>query len=237
MKRYVLIGAMNEEIAPFERIYQPQKEEKYTSDVKKIYLNDTCEVLVVKSGIGKVNAARALTEVLCQTAVSGVLNVGSAGSISDDLPPQSYCSIERCYSHDIDVTAFGYQQGQMAGEPLFFETDPALTDCIIEVLKTQGCRVQSGDVATGDAFIASSEKVLEIHSHFQTVQCLEMEAYSYASVAHYFNVPFAVLKCISDDANGSASIDFNMHIQSVGEELASVLPHIFEALTAKGETV
>ena len=130
----------------------------------------------------------------------------------------------------MDVTAFGYEYGQMAQQPLYFESDKQFVKLIQESLSKLNQNWHLGLIATGDSFIAGEGKIAEIKSHFPQVLAVEMEGAAIAQAAHALNLPFLVVRAMSDNANHEASISFDEFIVEAGRRSAKALLTLLESI-------
>ena len=170
-------------------------------------INDK-SVALLQSGIGKVAAAVGTTALLQLTRPDVVINTGSAGGVASGLHVGDIViSTETCY-HDVDVTAFGYAKGQLPACPPAFISDQKLTALAEKIAREQGHNVKRGLICSGDSFIAGGERLAQIKADFPNVTAVEMEAAAIAQVCHSFNIPFVVVRAISDAGDGEASISF-----------------------------
>ena len=125
--------------------------------------------------------------------------------------------------HDVDVTAFGYEYGQMAQQPLYFESDKKFVSMIQESLSKLDQKWHLGLIATGDSFIAGEDKIKAIKEHFPQVLAVEMEGAAIAQAAHAAGRPFMVIRAMSDTADHAANISFDEFIVEAGERSAQTL--------------
>ncbi|TCD46125.1 5'-methylthioadenosine/adenosylhomocysteine nucleosidase [Streptococcus sp. X16XC17] len=181
------------------------------------------EVVLVQSGIGKAMSAMSVA-ILAQTfAVDAIVNTGSAGAVADGLAIGDVVVADKLAYHDVDVTAFGYAYGQMAGQELYFPADQALLEKLETVLAEQEINSHIGLIATGDSFIAGAEKIADIKAHFPEVLAVEMEGAAIAQAAVNAGKPFLVIRTMSDTAQGDAHIIFGEFIIQAGERSAQTL--------------
>lgn len=168
------------------------------------------EVVLVRSGIGKVNAAICV-QVLCDRfGVTKVWNTGIAGSLDNRINIGDIVISKDTLQHDMDAVAFGYPKGvipQMAVST--FEADPELVELAQEVCKAEIPEIATfaGRVVSGDQFIADKAKKEELKSTFDGM-CTEMEGAAIAQAAYLNGIPFLILRAISDKADDSASMDY-----------------------------
>lgn len=209
-----IIGAMDTEVKELiSEMNDAEKISLYGNCFYKGSINGT-EVIVVKCGIGKVNAARCAQIMIDKFDVSAIVNSGIAGGVAPELSVGDICLGASMIQHDYDLTPFGYVKGYistgLAGdEPTAFKADRELLD-IFEKAASEVAgdkHLLKGVVVSGDQFIADLDKKKELHSEFGAIAA-EMEGAAIAQVAAYAEVPFVVLRVISDLANGEGPASF-----------------------------
>ena len=168
-----------------------------------------CDIVLLKSGIGKVAAAAGTTLLLNHFQVEKVINTGSAGGLSSHLNIGDIVISTCATYHDADLTAFGYEYGQMAGCPVDFAADHALQQLAKNCVEKQGLSAISGLIASGDMFINSKEKRQQISKLLPDTIAVEMEAAAIAHVCWMFGVPFVVVRAISDNGDEASAISFD----------------------------
>lgn len=181
------------------------------------------EVVVVNGGIGKVAAALTATLLLSQFKIDRVINSGSAGALGDDLRIGDIVIANELAYFDADAQVFGYEYGQVPQQPARFTADTQLVSGLMASYQDQKAQVKAGLIVSGDTFINSTEQKQMIKAHFPTVQSGEMEGAAIAQVATQFKIPFAVVRAISDNANGEAGMSYDEFVIAAGEQSAKVL--------------
>ncbi len=175
------------------------------------------QVVLAESGVGKVNAA-ALTHELLRQGAERVVFTGVAGGLAPGLGPGDVVVGASAVQHDVDVTSLGYAPGEVPGSGLVFDSDPALVglaeraahDALAAetpVVGERAPRVVTGRIASGDVFVAGSERAAAIRDRFDAA-CAEMEGAACAQVCARWGVPFVIVRSISDSADHSARVDF-----------------------------
>lgn len=168
------------------------------------------KVVVVRCGIGKVNAALCV-QILCDDfGVSHVINTGVAGSLNNDLNIGDILISKDAVHHDVDVTIFSYKIGEVPQLGVReFPADRGLIEAAEKAIKDNqpDLNYRVGRVASGDQFISSSEVKDRIIKNFEA-DCAEMEGASIAHGAYLNGVPFVIIRAISDKADGSAEQDY-----------------------------
>ena len=172
-------------------------------------INDT-EVVLVRSGVGKVNAA-VCTQILCDLyGVDVVLNTGIAGSLCADINIGDIVISTDAVQHDMDARYFGYDPGVIPQQDVsVFIADEALADKAVAACKkvNPDISVFRGRVLSGDQFIADKGKKQWLSDTFGGM-CTEMEGAAIAHAAYRNGVPFLIVRAISDKADDSATEDY-----------------------------
>lgn len=205
-----IIGAMEEEVAALK------EKMELTGVLKKAsmeFYQGTLQgkkVVVVRSGIGKVNAGLC-TQILADVfGVTHVINTGIAGSLDARIDIGDIVISTEALQHDMDATQFGYPLGQIPRmETLAFPADETMGKLAKEACEKVNpeIRVFMGRVVTGDQFIASREVKDRIKEDFDGL-CTEMEGAAIAQAAWLNQIPFVIIRAISDKADDSAEMDY-----------------------------
>lgn len=205
-----IIGAMEQEVSILKNALENcQTVTKAGCNYFSGQINGV-DVVLLQSGIGKVAAAVGTTILLDEHQPDVVINTGSAGGFDSSLNVGDVVISTEVRHHDADVTAFGYEMGQMAQQPAAFIADEKLMDVAEKALQQMDdTHAVRGLICTGDAFIASAERQTFIRQHFPSVVAVEMEAAAIAQTCHQFKVPFVVVRAISDVADKEAGMSFD----------------------------
>ncbi len=163
-------------------------------------------------------------------SVDAIINTGSAGAVATGLKVGDIVVADKLAYHDVDLTAFGYDYGQMSMQPLYFESDTHFVDVFKKVLTNENVSSQIGLIATGDSFIAGQDKIDKIKSHFPEVLAVEMEGAAIAQAAYATGRPFIVVRAMSDTAAHDANITFDEFIIQAGKQSAQMLMSFLEEL-------
>ena len=205
-----IIGAMADEVKQIkERLTDVQVETRAAMDFYKGRLGGK-EVVVVQSGIGKVNAAICAQILADIYKVSAVVNTGIAGSLKAEIDIGDIVISEDALQHDVDAAAFGYEPGQIPQLDTFsFKADKRLIELAEECCSRVNPDIHTflGRVVTGDQFVSQKEKKEWLTKTFGG-SCTEMEGGAIAQACYLNNVPFLILRAISDKADDSASMDY-----------------------------
>lgn len=211
MYRIGIIAAMDEEIDNLKAKMQVEEQVSKAGMDFVIGKLEEIDVVAVRCGIGKVNAA-ACTQLLCDRFnVQKIINTGIAGSLDKNLHIGDVVIAEDLIQYDMDVQAFGYKLGQIPRIDTYaFATDKEL----VEVTK-KACdglnlehKVDVGRIISGDKFVSDSKEVGRLKELF-AAKAVEMESAAIAHVAYINNVPFTIIRSISDNADDSANISYD----------------------------
>lgn len=181
------------------------------------------QVVLVQSGIGKVNATLATTLLIEVFDVEAVINTGSAGGIGKDLAVEDLVISTELSYNDADARAFGYTFGQIPQMPATYLSDPSLVKTFKEAALKKKWSIKEGMIVTGDSFISDKKKVSEIRERFEDVLVTEMEGAAVAQTCYQFNIPFVVVRAVSDVSDEEASDSFDEFIEKVGKKSAETV--------------
>ena len=205
-----IIGAMDEEVAKIkEQLTDVEVETRAAMDFYKGRLGGK-DVVVVRSGIGKVNAAMC-TQILADIyKVEGVVNTGIAGSLKAEIDIGDIVLSSDALQHDMDATGFGYEPGQIPRvETLAFKADEGLIHLAEECCSKVNPDIHTfvGRIVTGDQFVSGKEKKQWLVDTFAGF-CTEMEGAAIAQACYLNSIPFLIVRAISDKADDSATVDY-----------------------------
>lgn len=208
-----LIGAMDEEVADIKQWMTDVKESTIAGCEFYSGLLDGKSVVLLKSGIGKVNAAVSATLLMVTFEPSVVINIGSAGGFDPELEVGDVIISDEVVHHDADVTAFGYPLGQLPSMPATFKADAGLIELAQSAVSQVGqVKAKVGLVGTGDVFMCDAGRVAQARAQFPALKAVEMEAAAVAQVCHKFNVPFVVVRSLSDVADKESPASFEEYL-------------------------
>ena len=205
-----IIGAMDEEVQQIVNVMEVEKVESKASMTFNMGKLSGKDVVIVRSGIGKVNAAVCTQILVDDFGVDYVINTGIAGSLKAEIDIADIVISDDVLHHDMDASGFGYALGQIPRmETLSFKADERLI-----ALAKESCEhvipevgVHIGRIVSGDQFISNKEVKNTIVSNFSGF-CTEMEGAAIAQAAYLNNVPFLIIRAISDKADDSATMDY-----------------------------
>lgn len=192
---------------------------------------DDKDIIAVVCGIGKVNAAVCSQILISEFNVTSIINVGVAGGIGKDIYPGDVVVGTNLVQHDMDTTVFGDPHGQIPRLDTFdFKCDEALVKASLEACEEiKEINTFSGRIISGDQFISSVEKIQWFEKEFNAMAC-EMEGASIAQVCYLNNIPFVVIRSISDNANNGAHMDYEKFIPIAVRNSTILLKNIIRKL-------
>ncbi len=210
--KIAIIGAMDYEVnLLIEKMHDVKTYQLAGGAYYSGLLNGKSAVLAV-SGIGKVNAALCTQLMISHFGVSHVINSGIAGALKGYLNPQDIVISSDLAYHDMDVTAFGrYDYGIIPRmKQSYFVADPKMVQIAERAVRSKlsDCSVYCDRIVSGDAFVANAARKDFILEHFNAA-ATEMEGAAIAHTCYLNDIPFVVIRAISDRADGSAEVDFN----------------------------
>ncbi|MCQ2494149.1 MAG: 5'-methylthioadenosine/adenosylhomocysteine nucleosidase [Lachnospiraceae bacterium] len=231
MSKIGIIGAMELEVETLKSKMQvTRKLVKANMEFNEGTLNGA-EVVIVRSGIGKVNAALCVQVLADIFEVTHIINTGVAGSLNSKLDIGDILISKIALHHDMDATNFGYPLGEVPQMGIKeFPADEKMIELAeatcAEVLPELHTLV--GRVVSGDQFIADKDVKNKLITNFSG-DCCEMEGASIAHGSYLNKIPFVILRAISDKADDSAQMDYPTFERHAAEHCAKLV----EALVAK----
>lgn len=229
--RVGIIGAMDEEVDLLRsRLDERNDTILARSEFYEGKIN-SLEVVLLKSGIGKVNAALGTALLIEKFNPDVIINTGSAGGFHRDLNVGDVVISTEVRHHDVDVTIFGYEYGQVPRMPAYFAPDDRLVDAAVRSAgKIKGIQVVKGLIASGDSFMNDAERVEFIRNKLPDLFAAEMEAAAIAQVAHQFDKPFVIIRSLSDIAGKESNISFDQFLETAAKNSAELILLMLEEL-------
>lgn len=187
------------------------------------------DLVLVKAGVGKVNAAMCAQLLIDVFDVDAVICTGSAGALHDGLDIGDVIVAEDCVQHDVRVDFLGLPPGQIPfTDHRFFEAAPPLVERARQVDLPEH-HIALGRVCTGDAFIQDEARRTEIRDELDG-DCVEMEGAAVGQVCTLNDVPFLLVRAISDHADGSSDVDFQDFLHEAAHSSARIVLHLMDTL-------
>ena len=214
--------AMREELEPILEMVEVKEVIEYARN--KFYLAKfkNLDLVLAYSKIGKVNAATTASVLIEKFKAKKILFSGVAGAIDRDLKIGDLIIATKTCQHDVDLTVFGYAPGFIPESKVFFECDENLNNIAKNVAKKLNIKLKEGIIATGDEFIHSKEKKEWIAKTFNA-NAIEMEGGAVGCVTWTLDVPFFMLRSISDSAEEGAGVDFDEFLEESSKVSAEFL--------------
>jgi adenosylhomocysteine nucleosidase len=180
-------------------------------------------VVLVESGIGKVEAGITTEHLISEFQADIIINSGSAGGIGQGLHVGDVVVSSETAYHDVDATAFDYVYGQLPGQPARFPASNKLADELVKAGQQTGLTVYKGLIVSGDQFVASQTAIEQILRQFPDALSSEMEGAAVGQVANDHQVPYVVVRAMSDTGDENAGISFDEFIIEAGKKSAQML--------------
>jgi len=226
-----IIAAMDEELEPLLKDIELDRKEakaKMEFSLGRLYGK---EVVLVRSGIGKVNSAICTQILIDDFKVDKVINVGVAGGIEEHIYPGDVVIAENLVQYDMDTSAFGDKIGQV---PRLDTFDFKCDEDMVSKAKAACDKIDEhksfvGRIVTGDQFVADLNKIKWLREEFSGLAC-EMEGGSIAQVCYLNDVPFVVIRSISDNAQNDAHMDYEKFILIAVKNSVNILKGMLTAM-------
>lgn len=226
-----IIGAMKEEIEMI--ISKMENIDEVHFGIRTFFVgtyNDK-EIVIVKAGIGKVNAAITTTLLIENFELECIINIGVAGG-QNGVKHKDVIISDYVLYHDVDVTKFSdYKHGQVPGQELLFVADQTLINNTVYILEKLDIEYKIGKIASGDQFVTELHDLEKVNQMYDDIYAVEMEAAAICHVATLYEVPFIVYRSISDvlgdETQGS---DFYEFLNEAAENASKVLSELLKVL-------
>ncbi|KKO44684.1 5'-methylthioadenosine nucleosidase [Arsukibacterium ikkense] len=224
MSLFGIIGAMEPEVALLKQQLSSASSEQigsYQFFCGKLAGQD---VVIVQSGIGKVAAAVATTLLIDHFKPACIINTGSAGGFDPQLNVGDIAISTEVRHHDVDVTAFGYEYGQVPQMPAAYLAHPALINAAEQTIASLGfCQTKTGLITTGDSFMCDPQRIAQTRERFPTMLAVEMEGAAIAQVCHMLHTPFVVIRSLSDIAGKESPVSFDAYLEVASKNSSAMV--------------
>lgn len=225
MKKFGIIAAMQEEMQEIEKIMKNTKKiERYNLNFITGEINNK-KIILVEAGVGKVNAARTTQILIDKFDIDALINVGSAATANKELEIGDIVIGSKLVQHDFDITAFGHPKGYISNIGQYLESDSELVkkmENTIKKINNIDFKIMVGTIASGDIFCTEEEMKDKIRNKFNA-DAIEMEGAAIAQVCKLDNVPFIVIRGISDSPNGNNEITFEQYLEKASYRCALII--------------
>lgn len=229
MTKLAIMGAMEEEIEPLLSHFENVNIVEYANNKFYEVNYNGLDIVIAYSKIGKVFASLTASTMIEKFSCDTLLFSGVAGGINPELKIGDLIIADKLCQHDLDITAFGHPNGYVPGGKVFVETNENLRNIAKKVARENNISVIEGTIATGDQFVHSVDRKEFIQNTFKA-DALEMEGASVAVVCDALNIPFFILRAISDTADMDAGFDFDEFLKSSAKNSADYIVKIVDQL-------
>lgn len=190
---------------------------------------ENIKCILVQSGIGKVNSARTTQILIDNIKVDYIFNIGVAGGIDNSLKVGDVVVANSLVQHDFDITAFNHEKGYIPniGKNIYCD------EYLLRLVKDIDKNIISGVIASGDIFCTDEKMAKKIHDKFNAL-CVEMEGASIAQVCYLCNIPFLIMRSISDTPNNDNAVTFDEFLKISSDKVAEVMMKLIKEL-GKGD--
>lgn len=227
MKYIAIIAAEDKEVEAIKNIMSDVSSNQiYDINVWTGKINNVWCVLA-KSGVGKVNAGRTTQVILDKFETFAVINTGAAGALDENLKIGDIVISTGLIQYDFDVTAFGREKGFVSGVGKIFEPDDRLVSICEKELAVLELPFKKGLIGTADRFLSNRDEKISVKNEFGAM-CAEMEGAAVAHVCKLCDVPFIVIRSISDELNGEASVDFNEFLEVASNRCSKIICNLVD---------
>ena len=211
--KLAIMGAMPEEVEPLLEFFGDYKTIEYANNkyYKVNYKGN--EIVIAYSKIGKVNSTITASTMIQKFGCEKLLFSGVAGAVSSELKVGDLVVATKLAQHDLDISAFGHPYGYVPEGAVFEEADTNLIKIAKDVAREKNIDLKDGIIVTGDQFVCEVERKNWIAKTFNA-SALEMEGASVAVTCNALNVPFFILRAISDAADMDASFSFDEFLET-----------------------
>ena len=232
MKRIGIIGAMAQEVSTLVSQLDNRQRYEHAGFVFHTGTRYGLEVIVLQSGIGKVNAAVGTAILLERHQPDAIINTGSAGGFAADLAIGDVIISDEVRHHDVDAVVFGYEIGQVPGMPAAYLADKSLREVARNAIASLGeVQVREGLIATGDAFMADPARVDATRAQFPSMLAVEMEGAAIAQTCHLYQCPFVVIRALSDiPGSGDNHLSFDEFLEVAADHSSRMVDQMLKQL-------
>ena len=222
-----IIASEDDELQPLKLLLPKESSIKISNfEFIESSINNN-RIIMVKSGIGKVNSAIAASFLISNYNPDFLLIIGTSGALSNKLKPKDIIVSTETSFNDVDVTQFHYKYGQIPGLPWKFKGSTQLINII---KKLPNDNINYGLIISGDRFVAKNEQKKFLTSKFKNVLAVDMETASIGQVAYIFNIPFLGIKAISDAADENAKTNYEQNAKSASTIVAELVVEILKKI-------
>lgn len=196
---------------------------------------DNNDVVIVQSGIGKVAAALATAILIDKFQPDYIVNTGSAGGFDAALKVGDIVVSSEVRYHDVDLTAFGYEIGQLPANPAAYIPDEVLVTAAKKgIEQLDNIQAMVGLITTGDTFMTKDDDIAKARANFPTMAAVEMEGAAIAQTCHQYKIPFVIIRSLSDIAGKESPTSFDEYLETASVNSSKLVINMLNAL--KGQS-
>lgn len=225
MKKIGIIAAMQEEMNAIKEIMKNITEQQiYELIFIEGKINEK-DCVLVQCGVGKVNSSRVTQVLIDKFDIEYIINVGSAGTANNELNIGDIVIGENLVQHDFDITAFGHKKGYISNIGESIKSDIKLIEKLKEVIsniKERDYKVKIGTIASGDIFCTENKMKEKINQKFNA-DAIEMEGAAIGQVCYLDEIPFIVVRSISDSPNGNNALTFEKYLELASKRCSEII--------------
>ncbi|PKQ60458.1 5'-methylthioadenosine/S-adenosylhomocysteine nucleosidase [Labilibaculum filiforme] len=226
-----IIGAMEVEVVKLRDQLSNRKEQKKGAFVFYTGTLNQVEIVLLQSGIGKVNAAIGAALLIDNFKPDYVINTGAAGGFPGELKVGDIVISEEVIHHDMDCTVFGYKMGQVPGMPASFTANEKLISLADKVVhQFTELQTKKATILTGDQFMNNASATSKIKALFPAAEAVEMEGAAIAQTCFQFNIPFVVIRSISDIAGQENAMEYQEFVEIAAVNSAKMVTEMVHEL-------
>lgn len=219
-----IIGAMQEEVSHLTTHLSNISKQEIAGQCFTVGMFESHEIVILQCGIGKVNAAVGTTLLLHLHKPDYVINTGVAGGLCPSLNVGDIVAYSEVRYHDVDLTAFGYEFGQMAKMPACYLPSDHLLDIAEKCLaNTANDKIKKNLIVSGDSFVSDAQQIDIIKSRFRDALVVDMESGAIAHVCYLLETPFLIIRSISDVPGGVRTESFNQFLSIAADKSAKLV--------------
>ena len=229
-ERIGIIGAMDDEVSALKDAMYLERKKTIAGMEFFVGTLGGCHVAIVQSGMGKVNAGTCAQLLISEFNARAVINTGVAGSLDNKLDIEDFVVSVDAVQHDFDVSPIGFVKGEIPYTGRYaFDADSKLREKAVDAISKTApdVKVHEGRVCSGDQFISSSDQKDAITASFGGL-CCEMEGAAIAQSCYLNEVPFVIIRAISDKADGSAHEDYGEFVKKAAKRSAAAVIYLLE---------
>lgn len=226
-----IIGAMEIEVVKLRELLSDKNEEQkggfifYTGNLNNV------EIILLQSGIGKVNAAIGAALMIDNYKPDFLINTGAAGGFPGNLKVGDIVISTQVIHHDMDCTVFGYKHGQVPGMPESFIAHEKLMNLADKCIhQLSNLATKKATILTGDQFMNNAEATKKIKDMFPDAEAVEMEGAAIAQTCYQFKIPFVVIRSISDIAGQENAVEYEEFVETAAVNSAKMVVEMINEL-------